>query len=169
MGGKSKREGICVYMWLVLLHLWLGMMYWCKPSGWGKEGGATENEKNPSAFQGFQFGILEEGRSEGGSYEGSCFDVKKGVSLVLNVVSFETHPSGFHLQAVWDPDRELGRDKDSGEDAMELKDEAVLNKLCKVQRIDHSGKYQRVKAERWGAVEIKKGGRKWYWRRGIFG
>lgn len=113
-----------------------------------RKGGATENEKKPSAFQGFQSGILQEGRSEWGSFEGSCFDVKKGVSLVLNVVSFETHPSGFCLQAVSDPDWELGRDKDSGEDAMELKDEAVLNKHFKVQRIDHSGKYQRVKAER---------------------
>ena len=61
--------------------------------------------------------------------------MKKGLSLVLNVVSFEAHPSGFHLWAISDQDQEMGRNKDAGEEAMELKDKAVLNKLFKVQRI----------------------------------
>lgn len=61
----------------------------------------------------------------------------------MNVVSFEAHPSGFHLWAISDPDQEKGRNKDAGEDGMELKDEAVLNKLFKVQRIDHSRKTPR--------------------------
>ena len=61
----------------------------------------------------------------------------------MNVVSFEAHASGFHLWATSDPDQEMGRNKDAGEAATDLKDEAELNKLFKVQRIDHSGKTPR--------------------------
>ena len=124
-------------------HLWLAVRHWCKQNQWGKDVGSTVVEENQSNFQGLQFGNLEEWRPKGRGHEGSCFDVKKGLSLVLNVVSFEAHPSGFHLWAISDPDQEMGRNKDAGEEAMELKDEAVLNKLFKVQRIDYGGKTPR--------------------------
>lgn len=165
-------------------------MHWCKLSHrqkhasrtygwvWGtdvnrtseeRRWGSTVIEENQSNFQGLQFGNLEEWRPKRRGREGSCFDAKKGVSLVLNVVSFEAHASGFHLWAISDPDQEMGRNKDAREAATELKDEAELNKLFKVQRIDHSGKTPRDQGWAERASWIKKEGRKLYWRRGRFG
>ena len=60
----------------------------------------------------------------------------------------------------------MGRNKGAGEEAMELKDEAVLNKLFKVQRIDYGGKHQEITVELRGPAEIKKEGRKIYRSRG---
>lgn len=41
-----------------------------------------------------------ESRDQDGDVSRGSFDVKKDMNLVLNVIYFEKHPSGFHMWAI---------------------------------------------------------------------